>query len=405
MKKFARKVQLKRHMVNIHERKRPFSCTLCSSTFFRKGDLKLHMKTVHEGKKPFECNYCTKKFYLMSGLDGHLAIKHAMERARHSAIIHEVERANVSQNNDTIKEDDESDETIPVGGNVKQYDTGTKAVNQSSVSNLTENVRDFNRIVLYPEPKKTFQAPPEIINPKRVTFQVDDIKNFKLEVKTKGSFMFVLWKILRSLIKMKKVKVWAHLKTKQSKIVLLVCWTDQIPYITNEIAEDLHEDVKYYDKSHPMFEIMKTLPEELPETDATHLVLVFNGMSWEVAGMARPPTTTRRCGDVGGNVKHCDTETKAENQIPLSDLNKDFFKCMKCDKDIFDFTEEWYIADYTTPDQRTFLMEELLKQHLKEDHQDEAQEFLKKKLKEDHDYAQGKLFKLSLGMYCESNNE
>ena len=61
------------------------------------------------------------------------------------------------------------------------------------------SLRDFNRIVPYKldKPKKTsFSAPPQIINPKPVTIQVDDIKNFKLQVKAKGSFMFVLWKAL-----------------------------------------------------------------------------------------------------------------------------------------------------------------------------------------------------------------
>ena len=38
-------------MESVHERKRPFSCTLCPSTFFSRASLKLHMETVHEEKK------------------------------------------------------------------------------------------------------------------------------------------------------------------------------------------------------------------------------------------------------------------------------------------------------------------------------------------------------------------
>ena len=51
------------------------------------------------------------------------------------------------------------------------------------------------------------KAPPvtNIINPKPVTFQVDDFNDFKLHPRAKGSFMFVSWNILRHFIKTKKV--------------------------------------------------------------------------------------------------------------------------------------------------------------------------------------------------------
>ena len=52
------------------------------------------------------------------------------------------------------------------------------------------------------------KAPPvtNVINPKPVTYQVDDISEFKLDPRAKGSFMFVNWTVLRHVIKSKKVK-------------------------------------------------------------------------------------------------------------------------------------------------------------------------------------------------------
>ena len=53
------------------------------------------------------------------------------------------------------------------------------------------------------------KAPPvtNVINPKPVTYQVDDISEFKLDPRAKGSFMFVNWTVLRHVIKSKKVSV------------------------------------------------------------------------------------------------------------------------------------------------------------------------------------------------------
>ena len=51
------------------------------------------------------------------------------------------------------------------------------------------------------------KAPPvtNVINPKPVTYQVDDVSEFKLHPRAKGSFMFVNWNVLRHFVKSKKV--------------------------------------------------------------------------------------------------------------------------------------------------------------------------------------------------------
>ena len=40
------------HKDSLHERRKPFKCTLCDSQFSRMGCLNLHIKIVHEKKKP-----------------------------------------------------------------------------------------------------------------------------------------------------------------------------------------------------------------------------------------------------------------------------------------------------------------------------------------------------------------
>ena len=42
------KSQLKTHVESVHDRKKPFSCTLCDHTSSRTGDLNRHIKTLHE---------------------------------------------------------------------------------------------------------------------------------------------------------------------------------------------------------------------------------------------------------------------------------------------------------------------------------------------------------------------
>ena len=74
-----------------------------------------------------------------------------------------------------------------------------------------------------------------LINAQPVTFQVDDDNDFKLYPRAKGSFMFVNWNILRRQIRTKKLKIWAHEKTRQTS--LLVSWADQMSYVTEAIGK------------------------------------------------------------------------------------------------------------------------------------------------------------------------
>ena len=132
----------------------------------------------------------------------------------------------------------------------------------------------------YQKPPK---GTPNIINPKPSTCQVDEFKDFKLTHKAKGSFMFVHWVIMRELIKSRQIKIWAH--ARRSQLVLLVGYVDDLCYVAD--AVDIHKDVAFVDKSNNMFDIMKNLPMEIP--DSTHVALTHNGICWEVAGLCYNP--------------------------------------------------------------------------------------------------------------------
>ena len=44
------------------ERKKPFACNVCDSSFTQKDNLKIHIASVHKGKKPFACNIYDSSF-------------------------------------------------------------------------------------------------------------------------------------------------------------------------------------------------------------------------------------------------------------------------------------------------------------------------------------------------------
>ena len=76
------------------------------------------------------------------------------------------------------------------------------------------------------KPRKAKNAPEgdNVINPKPVTLQIDDVKDFKLQHRAKGSFMFVHWRIINNLLKSKKIQVWSTLKPRRT---LMMTWTGQ----------------------------------------------------------------------------------------------------------------------------------------------------------------------------------
>ena len=80
---------------------------------------------------------------------------------------------------------------------------------------------------------------------------------------------------------MQKIKIYAASKGKQ--LILFVNMFQNLPYIAE--ASDIHRDIDFADKSHPIFDTLKKLPDRLPD-DATHLALLYNGLGWEISGLA-----------------------------------------------------------------------------------------------------------------------
>ena len=46
----------------VHEKLKPFVCSLCSTSFSKKSTLKMHVRSVHDKLRPFTCDQCDAKF-------------------------------------------------------------------------------------------------------------------------------------------------------------------------------------------------------------------------------------------------------------------------------------------------------------------------------------------------------
>ncbi len=61
-KAFSRSADLKTHVAEVHEKIKPFKCTLCSYASSRSVDLKYHISTVHEKERKHICDLCDKEY-------------------------------------------------------------------------------------------------------------------------------------------------------------------------------------------------------------------------------------------------------------------------------------------------------------------------------------------------------
>ncbi|XP_044043758.1 zinc finger protein 91-like isoform X1 [Siniperca chuatsi] len=68
---FSEKQLLEEHLKQVHESKKPFSCTQCGKRFMYIQKLKEH-EAGHEGLKPYQCLQCDKGFQTSKGLENHM---------------------------------------------------------------------------------------------------------------------------------------------------------------------------------------------------------------------------------------------------------------------------------------------------------------------------------------------
>ena len=101
----ALKCGLVLHTKAIHEKKKPFKCTICHSEFACKDYLEKHTGAVHEKLKPFKCTHCNSKFASKQYLERHywhtIAV-HVLDEAKKQKDqndILETQASSVSENN------------------------------------------------------------------------------------------------------------------------------------------------------------------------------------------------------------------------------------------------------------------------------------------------------------------
>ncbi|XP_076583725.1 uncharacterized protein LOC143319043 [Chaetodon auriga] len=68
---FSEKQLLEEHLKQVHQSKKPFSCTQCGKRFTYIQKLKEH-EAGHEGLKPHQCPQCDKGFQTSKGLENHM---------------------------------------------------------------------------------------------------------------------------------------------------------------------------------------------------------------------------------------------------------------------------------------------------------------------------------------------
>ena len=68
------KSDLKQHVNSVHDKLKPFNCSICSQQFSQKGHLNVHVKKVHEKLKQ-GCPHCDKSFH-QNYLKAHILAVH-----------------------------------------------------------------------------------------------------------------------------------------------------------------------------------------------------------------------------------------------------------------------------------------------------------------------------------------
>ncbi len=77
---FAQPADLKKHVLTVHDKKRPFQCEQCGKRFGEKGNMSKHIRSVHMNQRDFACSQCNAKFAFKDGLQRHVRLVHEKVR-------------------------------------------------------------------------------------------------------------------------------------------------------------------------------------------------------------------------------------------------------------------------------------------------------------------------------------
>ena len=73
---FKTRINLNKHIVEVHELKKPFECNVCHAKFARREQINLHIISVHEKLKLFQCSFCDHKTGSKQNMKSHVNGKH-----------------------------------------------------------------------------------------------------------------------------------------------------------------------------------------------------------------------------------------------------------------------------------------------------------------------------------------
>ena len=133
------------HSNSVHERKKPYECSICSDTFSLKKGLKTHLASIHEGIKPFECSVCFKRFVGNSKLRKHFSSVHEGKNFECSLCDAKFSRqGNLKGHFESIHE------------GIKPFSCEKCDMNFAQKSNLKTHIAKYHPVGISNEDKTTF---------------------------------------------------------------------------------------------------------------------------------------------------------------------------------------------------------------------------------------------------------
>ena len=72
----AKVLNVKKHILKIHEDHKDYKCKFCEKLFSESQSLKDHIKRIHNGQKDIGCKICNKLFFTAGDASKHIKNYH-----------------------------------------------------------------------------------------------------------------------------------------------------------------------------------------------------------------------------------------------------------------------------------------------------------------------------------------